>query len=178
MPLDFSARPPVPCSQTTIAALPNSLVRQGWSASAKLIPQSSAGSSCINLVSEIRESASPHQPRSSPRCATTFTEGMVAEGSSVRWRLSEDPIWISIKNELRELRDMFAAAIPKTDCETDPILDVKCEEQEQVAIYESDSTLADNYEVKMQVQFESQDLHNDQVTPQNMLSETSSLVRL
>ncbi|MQL90318.1 hypothetical protein Taro_022922, partial [Colocasia esculenta] len=31
VPLDFSAHPPVPYLQTTIAAPPNSLVHQGWS---------------------------------------------------------------------------------------------------------------------------------------------------
>ncbi|MQL86250.1 hypothetical protein Taro_018783, partial [Colocasia esculenta] len=112
-------------------------------------------------------------PRSSPRYTT---ERMVAEDSNVIWRISEDPIWISIKNDIRELRDMFAAAIQKTDCEIDLVLDVKCEEPAQVAICEPDTTLADAYKEEMQVQSELQDLHNDQVAPQVILSETSSLV--
>ncbi|MQL99054.1 hypothetical protein Taro_031776 [Colocasia esculenta] len=71
---------------------------------------------------------------------------------------------------------MFATALPKKVYETDPILDVKCEEQEQVVIYEADATLADEYEVEMRVWSELQDLHNGQAMPQNMLSEASSLV--
>ncbi|MQL74639.1 hypothetical protein Taro_007019 [Colocasia esculenta] len=92
---------------------------------------------------------------------------------SFPWKLAEDPIWISFKNELRELRDVLVAVMQKTDCAVDPVLDVKCEEQEQVVLDESDATLAD---VEMQIRSELQDLHNDQVAPQNMLSETSSLV--
>ncbi|MQL94577.1 hypothetical protein Taro_027239, partial [Colocasia esculenta] len=124
----------------------------------------------ISLVSEIKESICSHKPRSSPRCATILIERMVAEGSSVHWRLSEDPIWSIIKNDMREIRDMLVAVMQNTDCATNPILDVKCEEQEQVVIYEPDATLADKYEVEMQ------DLHNGQVTPHNMLSEASSVV--
>ncbi|MQL68576.1 hypothetical protein Taro_000822, partial [Colocasia esculenta] len=96
--------------------------------------------------------------------------------SSSRWKLSKDPLWGLIKNDIREIRDMLVAIMQKTDCAADPILDVKCEEQEQVAIYESDVTLADKYEVKMQVQSDLQDSHNEQVTQQNMLSEVSSLM--
>ncbi|MQM11781.1 hypothetical protein Taro_044692 [Colocasia esculenta] len=105
-------------------------------------------------------------------CAAILIEKMVVECSSMRWKLSEDPVWISIKNDLCELRDMFATALQKTN----PALDVKCEEQGQVVIYEADATLADEYEVEMRTWSELQDLHNGQARPQNMLSEVLSLV--
>ncbi|MQL75528.1 hypothetical protein Taro_007901 [Colocasia esculenta] len=127
---------------------------------------------CVYLsTASLDLSTGPHPVRHYPHGE------VIAECSSVRWRPLEDPSWISVKNDLHELCDMFATALQKMVYEIDPALGVKCKEQQQVVIYEADGTLADKYEIEMRAWSELQDLHNGQATPRNILLEAPSLLR-